>query len=449
MKRLFSTLLMAAAMACLLTGCLFKGSDQLYVLPKLSADYTNLQEVLEQIVSSGLEYAAPKSGENTQSIQFLDLNRDGVDEVVAFFREESGSKPLKIYIFQRSEEELYQVQNVIEGDGTAFHSVAYVDLNGAGALELTVNYQISDLVYALSVYSLDNGGVGQLMQAGCTRYTLGDLDRDGVSELVLLQQDSSEEGGNRAEWYVYANGEMERQTSVPLSAGIGSIKRVRSSKLAGGNPAIYVTGTYGENGGQLVTDILAVRDSEFINLTMDESAGISTTSLRRNTDDDIFATDLNGDGVYEIPFATELADMGSSNVWSVDWIQYRLDGSQNTVCTTICAPRDGWYLTISEDLRGKIGAVRAESPGNDEVSETLYDTTETGSGEEQPPELMTVYVLTGANRFSRSKLSGRFVLKQSPEVIYAARTAENSWGLNEENVTEAFHLMPTNWSATD
>ena len=78
MKRLFSTLLMAAAMACLLTGCLFKGSDQLYVLPKLSADYTELQEVLEQIVSSGLEYAAAKSGENTQSIQFLDLNRDWI-----------------------------------------------------------------------------------------------------------------------------------------------------------------------------------------------------------------------------------------------------------------------------------------------------------------------------------------------------------------------------------
>ncbi len=449
MKRLIGVLLMAAAISCLLTGCLFKSSDELYVLPKLSRDYTNLQDVLEQIVNSGLEYAAPKSGENTQAIQFLDLNGDGEDEVVAFFREESGSKPLKLYIFQRTENDLYEAKNVIEGDGTAFHSIAYVNLNGADALELAVNYQISDLVYALSVYSVDGGSVSQLMQAGCTRYTVGDLNEDGISELVLLQQDNSEEGGNRAEWYVCADGEMEQEAAVPLSAGINSIKRVRSSKLAGGEPAIYVTGTYGESGNQLVTDILAVRDGAFVNLTMDEEAGISTTSLRRNTDDDIFATDLNSDGIYEIPFATELTGLGSSNVWSVDWIQYCLDGSRNTTCTTICSPKDGWYLTIPEELQGKIGAVRSESSINDEVSVTLYDISGAGMEVEQPPEVMTIYVLTGANRVSRSKLTGRFVLKQSAEEIYAARIAENSWNVSQETAAEAFHFMPTNWSATD
>lgn len=449
MKRLFSTLFMAAAMACLLTGCLFKSSDELYVLPKLSNDYKNLQDVLEQIVDSGLEYDAPKSGENTQAVQFLDLDGDGEEEVVAFFQEESGSKPLKIYLFQRTESDLYEVTNVIEGDGTAFHSIAYVDLNGTGTLELTVNYQISDLVYALSVYSIDGGTVSQLMQAGCTRYSIGDLDQDGVSELVLLQQDNSDEGGNRAEWYVCNGGTMELESTVPLSAGINGIKRVRSSKLAGEEPAIYVTGTYGESEDQLVTDILTVRDGEFVNLTMDEEAGISSTSLRRNTDDEIFATDLDGDGVYEIPFATELTDLGSSNVWSVDWIQYCLDGTQNTVCTTICSPKDGWYLTIPEELRGKIGATRSESSVGEEVSVTLYDITDMGADGEQPSAVMTVFVLTGANRVNRSKLSGRFVLSQGAEVIYAARVEENQWNVSQETVEEVFHFMPTNWSATD
>ncbi len=449
MKRLFGTLFLAAALACLLTGCLFKGADALYVLPALSDDYTNLQDVLEQIVSSGLEYAAPKSGENTQSIQFLDLNGDGEDEVVAFFREESGTKPLKIYIFRRTEADLYEVADVIEGDGTAFHSIAYVNLNGAGSLELAVNYQISDLVYTLSVYSLDGEGVSQLMQAGCTRYTAVDLNLDGVSELVLLQQDNSEEGGNRAEWYVCADGEMEQAAAVALSAGIGSIKRVRTSKLADGEPAIYVTGTYGENGDQLVTDILAVRGGTFVNLTMDEETGISSTSLRQNTDEDIFATDLDGDGIYEIPFAAELTGLGSGNVWAVDWVQYQLDGSKIRVCTTVCSPKDGWYLTLSEEQRGNIGAIRSESPASDEISVTLYDITGMGADGGQPPELMTIYVLTGANRVSRSKLSGRFVLSQSTEVIYAARLEENRWDLSQEDVTETFHFMPTNWSATD
>jgi hypothetical protein len=449
MKRGFVTVCLGIALSCLLTGCLFKGADQLYTLPKLSADYTNLQDVLERYVDNGLEYAAPKSGDNTQAVQFRDLNGDGEDEVIAFFRDSSGAKPLKIDIFQRTEDDLYVLQNEIEGDGTAFHSIAYVDLNGVGSPELVVNYQISDLVYALSVYSLDGGGVTRLLQAGCTRYAVGDLNDDGVSELMLLQQDNSEEGGNRAEWYLWQDDALEEGASVSLSAGITGIKRVRTSKLAGGELAIYVTGTYGEAGDQLITDILAVRKGTLCNITLDEETGISTSSLRRNTDEDIFATDLNGDGIFEIPFATELNELGGSNVWSVDWIQYRLNGSQIRVCTTICSPKDDWYLTITEEQRGNLWAVRTESAVTEEVSVALYDSTEPIEEEETPEPWLTISVLSGANRVPHSKQGERFVLSRGSEEIYAASLSENRWNVSQEDVTQAFHFMPSNWSSTD
>jgi hypothetical protein len=372
-----------------------------------------------------------------------------VDEAIAFFRDSTGAHPLKIDIFQRTEDDLYALQTEIEGDGTAFHSIAYVDLNGVGCPELVVNYQISDLVYALSVYSIDGGGVNRLLQSGCTRYAVGDLNDDGQSELVLLQQDNSEEGGNRAEWYLWQDGALEQGASVPLSAGITGIKRVRSSKLAGGELAIFVTGAYGDTGDQLITDILAVRDDTLCNITLDEETGISTSSLRQNTDEDIFATDLNGDGTFEIPFATELNDLGGSNVWSVDWIQYRLNGTQIRVCTTICSPKDGWYLTVANAQRGNLWAVRTESAVAEEVSVALYDSTELIGEEEQPEPWLTISMLTGANRVSHSKQDGRFVLSRGSEAIYTASLSDNRWNVSEEDVTQSFHFMPTNWSSYD
>ena len=67
--------------ACLaLTGCSFKPAaspEDLYALPQLLPEYTDLNQSISELVSGGLEYAAPVSGANTQSVQMVDLNGDG------------------------------------------------------------------------------------------------------------------------------------------------------------------------------------------------------------------------------------------------------------------------------------------------------------------------------------------------------------------------------------
>jgi hypothetical protein len=440
---------LAMLMAGSLSGCLFSGADELYALPQLSDEYLNLQDVLSGLVSSGLEYAAPKSGSNTQAIQFVDLNGDNTDEVVAFFREEGATHPLKVYIFQRTEDGPYGISYVLEGDGTAFHSAAYVDLGGSDNLELLVDCQISDQVYTLNVYDLEGQEASRLLQAGCSRYAVGDLDQDGTSELVLLQLDGTEEGGSLAEWYRYTQAGLEEQGTVALSDGIVSLKRVRSSLLVDDVPAIYVTSVYGEQEDQLITDILALRQGKLENLTLDEEMGYSTSSLRANTDTDIFATDLNGDGIYEIPFATELTELGDGGVWTVDWLQYHLDGTPTRVCTTLCSPEDGWYLLVGDDLRGNLGALRTESSQRDEAAVTVYDLSNWEEGEELPPSLFTISVLTGANRVSHSQQQGRFLLSKGSETIYTGQVEVNGWGITQDTITQSFQFMPTNWSNLD
>ena len=61
-------------------------------------------------------------------MQLADLDGDGEEEAIVFART-AGEKPLKAYAFDKKDG-AYQNVAVIEGNGTAFARVEYVDLDG-------------------------------------------------------------------------------------------------------------------------------------------------------------------------------------------------------------------------------------------------------------------------------------------------------------------------------
>ena len=79
--------ILAALLAlCLLCGCSGMSVDELYCLPEASEDYYNLQDALNEVLEQNYSYHAPSSGARREPVQLVDLDHDGVDEAVAFFR---------------------------------------------------------------------------------------------------------------------------------------------------------------------------------------------------------------------------------------------------------------------------------------------------------------------------------------------------------------------------
>lgn len=142
--------------AVLLSGCslpkLSLNSEDLYSLPTLPVKYTELNTQLNAILDSGAEYAAPTSGANIQPVQLVDLDGDGREEAVAFFRNPAEEKPLKIYIYA-AEEDSYRQSALIEGTGTGIYSIAYTDLDSDGYMELLVGWKATAELQVLEVYS--------------------------------------------------------------------------------------------------------------------------------------------------------------------------------------------------------------------------------------------------------------------------------------------------------
>ena len=105
MKKRIGSIILAAVMALGLTGCADADSlrlnlnpQELYALPELPDRYTELNSQLSVTLSEGAEYAAPTSGTNVQPVQMVDLDSDGTEEAVAFFRSAEQERPLKICI---------------------------------------------------------------------------------------------------------------------------------------------------------------------------------------------------------------------------------------------------------------------------------------------------------------------------------------------------------------
>ena len=78
LKRIWALGLILAVLMSL-SGCALRTVEEMYSLPKRSQEYDELQSAID-IAMVGLDYAAPLSGTNRQTLQTAELDGDGREE---------------------------------------------------------------------------------------------------------------------------------------------------------------------------------------------------------------------------------------------------------------------------------------------------------------------------------------------------------------------------------
>ena len=440
------------ASALLLSGC---GSAQkftfdpqdLYALPELPAQYTELNSRLSEILSAGAEYAAPTSGTNVQPVQMVDLNGDGREESIAFFRNSADEKPLKIYIFS-AQEGSYEPAAVIEGSGNAISSVIYSDLNGDGATEIVVGWKVNADLQALSVYSLRSGSAEELLKSvSYVKYAITDLNSDGYQELMILRAD--EEGHGAADCYSWTAGGAIDQSTATVSVTMADVNRqgrLTRGTLSDGSPTLFVTGVTEKN--RAVTDVLTLQEGELDNILISDTTGVSRMICDFNS---LYPTDLNGDGITEVPCPADLPLWGEGGTVyrRIDWQQIAPDGSAETVLRTYHDVENSWYLRLSEDWTDRIMVSR--SSVSDETVVTFYICPETEG--ETPQPFLRIAAISGTNREIKALRGNRFILSRQLDTSYTAELLEanETWeyGLTPDEVRAAFSLIATEWTTSE
>lgn len=429
-------LLIALALALLLTGCAGPTVEDMYAPPRRSDAYNELQTAIDRAMTD-MEYAAPVSGENRQTVQMADLDGDGTEEFILFARAAS-ENPLRILVFRQTRDVDCVLVQVIQSTGSAFEQVEYVDIDGAPGCEIVVGRQVSDqLQRTLSVFSFSTGEARQLLSAGYNKYMSCDMDADGLCDLMLLRAGETEADMGHAVLYSYTDGALQRSREAELSQQGISIKRITAGSLHGGETAVFVASAVKESA--ILTDVFAVKDGEFTNISFSREAGTSVQTLRNYY---VYGDDLNEDGVMELPYLiTMKAAMGedTGEQHLIRWYSLDIDGREINKLYTYHNYAGGWYLQLESDWAPRLSVVQEGSV----YTFYLWD-----EGSVSARVLFTIYCFSGSSREEQAVQDGRFVLHRTETVVFAASfsDAARDLELTEDDLINGFRLIRRDWN---
>lgn len=421
--------------ALLLSGCSMRTMDQLYCLPKRSEAYKHLQTAIDSAMGDKV-YCAPLAGENLQTVQMADLDGDGVEEYLLFAKA-AADNPLQILVFRQVDEE-YVLSDTIQSTGAAFDVVEYARVDDRPGYELIVGHQISNqVVRSVSVYSFTDGKAKRLMSANYTKFLTYDLNADGRSELMVLHPGESDEANGLAEMYYYASGSMERSNQVGMSESVDRLKRVITGQLHGGQPAVYTASSVEENA--IITDVFAMVNGQFTNVTFSNESGTSVQTLRNYY---VYADDIDEDGVVELPDLITMRSPSDVDIadkqYLIRWYAMTAAGAEVDKGYTYHNFKSGWYLTLPSRYAPYVAVLQQ---GN---SYEFYLWNEDFSSAQK---LLTVFALTGKDRDEQAQTDNRFALFKGEKVVYAAKLegASAACGITREGLITSFNLIHQDW----
>ena len=288
MKRLKNAI---ALLLCtvLLSGCqIISAGDDLLQTPKPSQEYTLLQNKLEQIMGTTMTYSAPQSGSYRNAVTFADIDGEDGKEAIAFLRDESGGK-IYVYAFTKDGDS-YQELGSVEGPGTAIGAMDFVRIKDGDQRLFTLTWTLASGVgKGLTVYSIQDGKLKELLDTTCTDYTIADLDQDGTEELFTLSYEGA--GRKIAQVYSYADKQMSLLSQAYASQDAQTIANLQAGQLSpDGTQAVFVDNKI-ENDNGMQTDMYVLDQKNTTLRNLSQNSGTSTyraTTL-------YFCEDINGD----------------------------------------------------------------------------------------------------------------------------------------------------------
>ena len=438
-KRILLPVLMTLT-ALLFSGCAMQTVEEMYALPKRSAEFNEMQSAIDTAMY-GMTYASPQSGENQQTVQMADLDGDGTDEILVFAKGAT-EKPLQVLIFTQDANGRVRTMETIGSNGLAFEQVEYVDFDDKPGCELVVGIRVADQIQrSVSVYTFQNGDAELMLMNGYSKFVTCDLDRNGRSELMVLRPGEQETQQGMAVLYQFDNGQIGRSTEMALSESPANIRRIMQGKLQNGTPAIFVASSMEQTA--IVTDVLTVKDNRLINLAFSGDANTSVQMLRNFY---VYAEDIDEDGIVEIP---HIITMKPVSPWSNEeekqllrWYSFDDNGWEYGKLFTFHNFVGGWYLQLNSDWASRITVEQING---------MYDFYLWDESYRSAAPLFTLYVLTGSTRDEEAVKDGRFALYRAEGIAYSASLAEAAaeYGITEDYLIDSFRLIRQDWQTGD
>lgn len=421
-KRLFILTLLLV----FLTGCTYQMGDGLLSLPRLPEEYVGLQKLYDEILAEGAAYVSAKSGANRQSVQLADFDSDGENEVVSFFKNADGT--FSVYIHKKFDETYFEIGKA-DGVGKNIRSVDYINMNAMGELALLVTWDLEDsLQSALSVYSVRDGEMQNVLDLQYLSYYVTDMDLDAQDDIIAVSRDSGEQF-NSVAMYSFDGSKCEVKGKTQLSIESDKVVNMVAGLTTSGKRAVYIDSSTLES--EYVTDIIYCQnDGALMNESIDTESGSANVTKRHIN---VYSSDIDNDGIVEVPLAkmfTGYTDPLSSDTrWKINWSEIETGKIVNNSMNTFHNSLEGWFFILPEKWDTDISAAIVNESN---VSQTTFfvpyeiaDDNYSMSYDETN-SLVTIYAVSAdnADTFIR-KNRDVTIIKETETTVYGYKVYDN------------------------
>jgi hypothetical protein len=201
-------------------------------------------------------------------------------------------------------------------------------------------------------------------------------------------------------------------------------------------PAVFVGATYGEN--MLITDIFALRDGSFRNMTIQDEMGMTVETVREYY---VYSSDIDDDGLIELPRPVALpplpGDSNSENQSLIQWFNLLTNGKTEEKAVTYHNYSAGWFMLIPQEWKNSIAVTRL----TDQNASQIYSFVELSTKK----ELFAITSVNGEKSQDFLDNGEWFQLAQKGDITYACRV-QKAAGLTQQELKDLFQFIRMDWN---
>lgn len=280
------------------------GTDSLIRPPKTVGDEAEIEQLIADTAGSGYTLKYPKSGSYRSAIVMRDLDLDGTDEAIAFYRTPNENTAEIHMLVMHSLKGEWKLSENCAIESTDIDCIDFADVTGDGKLEILSGYSTyNSSINNLACHSYSNGKTDRLtVESSYSSFCCADFDGDDVDEVMLLSLYTAEEDAT-ANMLVYSDERncLYSKASIKMDPNITRYKSIAVSPAENSRNVLIVDGSLVND--DTVTQIiyynteLAVMRNPLFNEKDKNITQRSTATL---------CTDINKDTIIEIPIVSKL-----------------------------------------------------------------------------------------------------------------------------------------------
>jgi hypothetical protein len=330
------------------TGCAVISTDisELEVPPKLTEEQQAIESALESSVGSTFTLKYPLGGNYRSAFILRNLGKSSTSEALAFYSPASGAEGPHIAILDKVDGS-WKVTTDISNEGNEIDSIEFGDYNGDGNDEIAVGWRsFNSTDLTLVVYTKNKSSYSSVKLGTFTEMKTLDMDNDGKEDILLFQLDSDPSKA-RARLISYKGGELTEIASSPLDSTVTSYAGVYVTKLDAKEKGVLIDGYKSES--KMITELVYYKNGKLISPLYNTERHTVNSTMRYVT---YKCTDINNDGIMEIPMPVELPyvpnEKDTNQNWLVRWSVFNSKSGFTTKLSAVMNYTKNYYFTYPE-----------------------------------------------------------------------------------------------------